>query len=85
MDKAGYRPANIAELLALGAQYPDIQRQFPIVALGSVWRLRSSGPCVPCLWGDDWERGLHLRQLMDKWHPGYRFAVVRKSQNIASA
>ena len=78
--KAGYRPANLPELLALGFQHPDFQRQFPIPALGSVWWLHPSGPCVPCLWGDDWERGLHFRQLKDIWHPGYRFAVVHITQ-----
>lgn len=80
MGKAGYRPANLPELLTLGFQHPDFQRQFPIVALDSVWWLHPGGPCVPCLWGDAWERGLHFRQLKDIWHPGYRFAVVRITQ-----
>lgn len=82
-----YRPAILPELLAVGSQHPDFQRQFPIVALGSIWWLHPGGPCVPCLWGDAWERGLHFRQLDDHWHPGYRFAVARKislNQNITS-
>ncbi len=36
MDREGYRPATVHELLALGACHPDLQRQFPIIALGSV-------------------------------------------------
>jgi hypothetical protein len=31
----GFRPATLAELLAFGATYPETQRQFPVVALGS--------------------------------------------------
>ena len=36
LDKMGLRPATLPELLAFGAKYPDKQREFPIVALGSV-------------------------------------------------
>ncbi len=38
MNRCNLRPATLPELLAFGAKYPDIQRQFPIVALGSIWR-----------------------------------------------
>lgn len=34
LEKRDLRPANLVELLALGAHYPDLQRQFRIVALG---------------------------------------------------
>jgi hypothetical protein len=37
MDKVAYRPANLMELLALGAAYPELQRQFLIIAPGSIW------------------------------------------------
>jgi len=30
-------PAKLEHLLAFGAAYPELQRQFPIVAIGSVW------------------------------------------------
>ncbi|MCG2694619.1 hypothetical protein L6261_00860, partial [Candidatus Parcubacteria bacterium] len=36
MDKVGYRPATIWELLGLGIAQPNLQREFPIIALGSV-------------------------------------------------
>jgi len=35
LDKMGFRPATLPELLAFGAKYLDKQREFPIVALGS--------------------------------------------------
>ena len=34
IDKMGYQPAELFELLAVGAQYPELQRKFWIVALG---------------------------------------------------
>lgn len=38
LDKMGFRPARLRELLALGAQYPNEQRKYPVVAaLGSVF------------------------------------------------
>ena len=49
LDKMGLRPAELPELLALGAEYPDEQRKYPIVALGSVWRGWGGSRVVPCL------------------------------------
>jgi len=37
LDRMGYRPANIYELLAFGKKYPHIIQQQAVVALGSVW------------------------------------------------
>jgi len=37
MNKEGYRPATLRELLALGAKYYPLQWAYEIVALGSVW------------------------------------------------
>lgn len=39
MDEMGLCAGELYPLLALGAQYPEIQRQFPVVALGSAVRL----------------------------------------------
>lgn len=36
LDKMGLRPGKIEELLAFGATFPEVQRRFPINALGSV-------------------------------------------------
>lgn len=35
LDKLGYKPAKIEHLLAFGAKYPEKQREYPIVSLGS--------------------------------------------------
>jgi len=38
MDKEGYRAATLAELLALGINYPELQLKFIIFAEGSIWK-----------------------------------------------
>ncbi len=37
LDSAGYRPALVSELLALGNNYPELQKPSFIIALGSMW------------------------------------------------
>ena len=78
LDKMDLRPASIEELLAFGAKYPDVQRHFPIVALGSVWRLLDGGQGVPSLHGRGRERGLGLGIFGGGWGGRCRFAAVRK-------
>ena len=73
----GLRPAKIEELLAFGAKYPDVQRQFPIVALGSVWQ-HLDDRHVPFLWGYSDERYLYLDWFGDRWRGNFRFLAVRK-------
>jgi len=78
MDKAGYKPALIEHLLALGDGQPDLQRQFPIVALGSVWQSSGSNCDVPYLYGCGVNRSLNLRWFECEWSGVFRFAAVRK-------
>lgn len=78
IDKAGYRPVSLAELLALGTSQPELQRQFPIIALGSVWQDRYGDRYVPYLWLDGSDRCLYLFLFESDWFPLFRFAVARK-------
>lgn len=78
LDKMGYRPADLHELLAFGEKYPEVQREFPIAALGSVWQNRSGDRSVSCLGRDDSRRGLRLHWLGNVWLVICRFAAVRK-------
>lgn len=80
LDKQGLRQATIEELLALGADLhtQDLQRQFSIIALGSVWTSPSGNRRVPVLWGDDRERCAGLRWFAFDWRSDYRFAAVSK-------
>ena len=78
LDRKGLRPATMVELLAFGAQHPDAQRRFPIVALGSVWTISDGNRHVGCLWEDPGDRGLHLYWFDADWAAPYRFLAVRK-------
>lgn len=78
MDKAGYRPATLMELLFLGFLFPELQRQFPIVALGLFWRDADSDRRVPCLDVFDNGRGLILYWFAHGWLARCRFVGVRK-------
>lgn len=78
LDRRNLRPATIAELLALGAKYPNLQKEFPVVALGSVWRDLLGYRRVAYL--DDWrgERKLYLNWHDDDWYGHFRFLAVSK-------
>lgn len=78
LDQRGLRPATLAELLAFGAKYPEEQRKYPIVALGSVWACPRGGRFVPCLYRDGSERDLRLRYDDDVWRESYRFLAASK-------
>lgn len=78
IEAQGYRPATIEELLAFGATYPEFQREFPIVALDSVWQHRSGLRGVAYLRRHGGGRDLELGRLGLGWDGRYRFLVVRK-------
>jgi hypothetical protein len=81
MDKAGYRPAGIEELLALGESHPTLQREFPIIALGSCWQIpHDTISLVPELGlrGGITDRYLNTVWLGNNWDDNYRFLAVRK-------
>ena len=81
-EQNGLRPATMAELLAFGATYPEIQREFPIVCLdkgGSSWVDPHGGCRVPYLDQDGFERGLRLSWCDNGWDGICRFLAVRKS------
>ena len=78
MLKDGKRPATLRELLAFGEANPELQREFPIIALLSVWVSRSGGRDVPCLNGCDSERDLVLGWCGSGWDGYCRFLGVSK-------
>ena len=78
LDKQGYRPADLRELLDFGAAYPEEQRKYPIAALGSVWQLPNGRRRVADLVGSAGYRGLGLDWLEDDWNEFWRFLAVRK-------
>ncbi len=78
LDRREYRPATLQELLAFGAKYPEKQREFPIIALGSVWTYSGGSRIVPCLDGDDSRRRLRLDWYGRDWSGSCRFLAFRK-------
>lgn len=77
MDRVGYRPANIWELIGLAIKEPIIQRKFSIAALGSVCELDGYRR-VPCLCEGRSGRILLLLYFDYDWDDHYRFIAVRK-------
>ena len=78
LKQKGLRPATLPEFLAFGAIYPEEQRKYPIVALGSVWQYWDGDRDVPFLYCGDSRRGLSLGWFEFGWYDDFRFAVVRK-------
>lgn len=78
MEKQNLRPATLQELLAIGEKYPEIQREFPVVALGSFWVDPDGHERVPCFYGRGRERELHLVWDKCDWGGRCRFAAVSK-------
>ena len=78
MSRAGLRPAELPEFLAFGAQFPQMQRRFSIIGLGSVWQDRKGYKNVPCLYEASEARYLDLHWWNDGWYSYTRFAAVRK-------
>jgi hypothetical protein len=78
LDKQDFRLATIEELLAFGATYPELQREFPIVELGSAWRDQHGMRRVAYLHREGSRRTLHLYGIKSDWYGSYRFLAVRK-------
>lgn len=85
LEKRNLRPADAQELLVIGEQHPEKQRQFPIIALGSVWRNSCGYRCVPCLDRGGSFRKLSLYRDDCNWIVIYRFAAVRKQPKPVAA
>lgn len=71
-EMIGKRPGKIEELLAFGKTYPEMQRKFPVVALGSVAGLDGHRR-VACLDEGRSERELYLNWRVDGWDESCRF------------
>ncbi len=78
LDANGLRAATIEEFLAFGAKYPDVQRGFPVIALGSSLVDRDGYRLVPYFYRSGAGRDLRLRWDGYRWGEGCRFLAVRK-------
>jgi hypothetical protein len=78
MAREGLRAAELPEFLAFGAEYPEVQRRFSVVGLGSVWKDKKGYRNVPCLYTASEARYLDLHWWDDGWYSFSRFAAIRK-------
>lgn len=78
MKREGFRPAKIEELLALGEAHPNLQKEFPIVGLGSVWQDRDGLRHVPHLYKLGSKRYLYLYWFEYRSNAYCHFAGLRK-------
>lgn len=81
--RLGLKPAKIEHLLAFGAMYPEEQRKYPIVSLGSSWVDRDSNRFVTCLDEGSRKRRLDLYWTDDDWRGHCRFLGVRNRERIS--
>ncbi|MDD4412370.1 MAG: hypothetical protein PHR00_01870 [Patescibacteria group bacterium] len=72
------RPATAREFFSFCAKYPDLQRQFPITALGQQWVNIDGFRKVLCSVRYDSDRGLDLISFGYDWPGYYRFLFVCK-------
>jgi len=78
LEKRGLRPATPTELLTLGATHKDLQREFPIVALGQSWQDPDGDRGVVYLCRSGSDRDACLVWFEGGWDRDCRFAGVRK-------
>lgn len=78
----GWESGKIEHLLAFGEKYPEEQRRYPIIALGSDAKVNGlSG--VPCLDRLGAKRGLGLDWWGKDLYGGWRFLAVSKLSSAA--
>ena len=80
MEKEGYKPANLRELLSWGAK--NWNGQDFVVALGQAWRGPLGGRYVPCLGAWYGERGLGLGYLGLDWDGCCRFLAFKVDSSV---
>lgn len=80
LEKEGLLPADLPELLALGATYPTLQRSRTLVALNSKWRRANGIVEVPILGVHEHRRDLSLAPARPgrEWFPNCGFLAIDK-------
>lgn len=79
-ESIGLYSAGSEELLALGAQYPQLQIDHPIIALGSVVRIDGHLRLLG-LSESDGQRRLVLEWYLGLWPIDYRFAFISEERS----
>jgi hypothetical protein len=71
--KRNLRPANAHELISFAEKNPETQKDFPIIALGSIWK-----DMALSLYGSSSKRWLVLNHWNNDWVEFCRFLAVEK-------
>jgi hypothetical protein len=79
-----WEPGKIEHLLSFGEKYPEEQRKYPIIALGSVAGVNGDRS-VPYLYRYDARRSLYLYWWGSDWYGSCRFLAVRKLSSAPQA
>lgn len=66
------------DALYFGIEYPDVQRERPVVFLHDPWFGFFGRRDVLCLWNNAGRQELGLEGFDDPWSRNYRFAFVRR-------
>ena len=76
--KLGLVRPDYEDALLFGEQFPEKQRERPVVFLHEPWQDPDGLLYVLVLYGNSVERRLNLNWLVYDWHRGYMFAFARK-------
>ncbi|TSC91608.1 MAG: hypothetical protein CEN90_406 [Parcubacteria group bacterium Licking1014_17] len=80
LAKLDLEPADAYEDLTVGAEKPELQREFPIPAIGQHWQDRHGSRCVVFVCRHADERCASLDYLGGEWDGDCRFLARRKQK-----
>jgi hypothetical protein len=78
--RLGLDPPVYEDALYFGAEYPDVQREGPVVFLHDPWLGFFGRRDVLCLWSNAGRRELGLEGFDDLWRREHRFAFIRPAR-----
>ncbi len=81
--RLGLERPTYEDALYFGIEYPDVQRERPVIFLHDPWFGFFGRRDVLCLWSNAGRRELGLEGFDDPWNPNYRFAFVRGADQPA--
>jgi hypothetical protein len=78
--RLGLEPPVYEDALYFGVEYPEVQRERPVVFLHDPWLGFFGRRDVLCLWSNAGRRELGLEGFDDLWRREYRFAFIRPAR-----
>lgn len=72
MRRVGFMPSHLGGILSYCSMNPEEQLKAPIIALGTILRIKGEQR-VPCFYGGGRKRGIYALKFGDGWGPGCVF------------